>query len=343
MKTKVTVQDIADSLHLSRITVSKALNNSPNVSADTKEMVLKKAREMNYKYINYNALPDEDISTAPSKSFAFVMQMNPDAFHIGSGIMAQLEQEIRKKGYSLTLHTITQHDISSMSLPANLNKNQVAAAICLEMFHPEYSRLICSLGIPVLFIDACVHFQSLRPHSDLLLMESRSSVYKMLTAVCEKHPLSSMGFVGDIDHCLSFRERYEGFLLAAASCGIETQPYHIIAPDCHYGEPGWMLRQLQNMEKLPDLFCCANDVLAQVLIQNLRDSGRRVPEDVMVCGFDGISFMNPAMNCLTTVNTPCRELGACAAQLLFQRIATPQKMYTATYVETEICFRDTTR
>ncbi|MBD5460040.1 MAG: LacI family transcriptional regulator [Lachnospiraceae bacterium] len=343
MKTKVTVQDIADCLHLSRITVSKALNNSPNVSEETREMVLRKAREMNYKSVPYSALSDEPPDTGQSKSFAFVMQMNPDAFHIGSGIMAQLEQEIRKKGYSLTLHTITEQDISSMSLPANLNENKVAAAICLEMFHPEYSRLICSLGIPVLFIDACVHFRSLRPRSDLLLMENRSSVHKMLTAVYEKHPFSTMGFVGDIDHCLSFRERYEGFLLAAVSCGIETQPYHMIAPDRHYGEPGWMLRQLQNMEKLPDLFCCANDALAQMLIQNLRDFGRRVPEDVMVCGFDGISFMNPAMNCLTTVNIPCRELGACAARLLFQRMPVPDKIHTVTYVETEICLRNTTR
>lgn len=343
MKTKVTAQDIADCLHLSRITVSKALNNSPNVSADTRELVLKKAREMNYKNMNYSALPDEDTAAVQNKSFAFVMQMNPDALHIGSGIMAQLEQEIRKKGYSLTLHTITEQDISSMALPANLNKNQVEAAICLEMFHPEYSSLICSLGIPVLFIDACVHFHSLHPHGDLLLMESRSSVYHMLTAVWEKHSFSSMGFVGDIDHCLSFRERYEGFLLAAASCGMETQPYHIIAPDSHYGRPGWMLQRLQEMEKLPDLFCCANDALAQILIQNLNDLGRRVPEDVMVCGFDGIFYVNPALNCLTTVHTPCRELGTCAARLLFQRIGHPRQFCTSTYVDTEIWFRETTR
>ena len=121
MKPRITIQDIADCLHLSRITVSKALNNSPHVSAETREMVLKKAREMNYKSVPYSTLSDETPDEGQSKSFAFVMQMNPDAMHIGSNIMAQLEQEIRKKGYSLTLHTITEQDISSMSLPSNLN------------------------------------------------------------------------------------------------------------------------------------------------------------------------------------------------------------------------------
>ena len=83
MKNKVTIQDIADALQLSRITVSKVLNNSPNVSADTREIVLQKAREMNYKTVNYT-----DILQQPqAKSFAFVMHMVPDVFHIGSSII----------------------------------------------------------------------------------------------------------------------------------------------------------------------------------------------------------------------------------------------------------------
>lgn len=57
MKTKVTIQDIADALNLSRMTVSKVLNNSPNVSAETRALVLKKAQEMNYKYGSAAAHP----------------------------------------------------------------------------------------------------------------------------------------------------------------------------------------------------------------------------------------------------------------------------------------------
>ena len=48
-KQKILVQDIADSLHLSRTTVSKVLNGSTNVSEKNKERVLKKAAELNYK------------------------------------------------------------------------------------------------------------------------------------------------------------------------------------------------------------------------------------------------------------------------------------------------------
>lgn len=341
MKNKVTVQNIADALNLSRITVSKALNNSPNVSAETKELVLQKAREMNYKYANFAVYATQEPIAAQPKSFAFVMQMNPDAFHIGSQIMIQLEQEIRKKGYSLTIHTITNADLDSMTLPQNLNRDQVEAIICLEMFHPKYSKLICSLGKPVLFIDACADFHSLNLQCDLLLMENRSSVSQMLISLCRKHQLRSMGFVGDCNHCLSFRERYEGLLLAANTCKVVTEPYHIIADDSFYSQPGWMKKQLKDMKELPSLFFCANDVLAMILIENLLALGYHVPDDILVCGFDGLPSINPIINSLTTIRTPCKELGNYAAHLLFLRIQDPAKIPSSTYLGTQICFRET--
>lgn len=337
MKNKVTIQDIADALQLSRITVSKVLNNSPNVSADTRKIVLQKVKEMNYKAINYTSYQTEPLQM---KSFAFVMHMAPDAFHIGSSIITQLQQELRKKNYTLTLHTITQEDIDSMTLPPNLNKAQVAGIICLEMFHEEYSKLLCSLDIPLLFIDACVNFSALGLHCDLLMMENRTSVYKMLTFLCRKYKLDSMGFVGDKDHCLSFRERYEGFFLAANTCGIETKPYQIIAEDHFYGQEGWLAKQLRQMEKLPELFFCANDMLAQTLIQDLNELGYQVPRDIIVCGFDGLPTRNPLLNNLATVRIPTKELGCYAANLIFSRMQRPERLSSTTYLPTEICLCD---
>ena len=341
MKTKVTIQDIADALNLSRITVSKVLNNSPNVSAETRALVLKKAREMNYKYVSTAARPNGQAPSQQIKSFAFLMHLTPDAFHIGSGIITQLEQEIRSEGYSLTLHSITDEDIESLTLPPNLNRNQTAAVVCLELFHPEYSRLVCSLGIPVLFIDACTAFHSLDLNCPLLLMENRSSTCQMLSALCRKYSLASMGFVGDSSHCISFRERYESFLLTAAEYGVETAPYNLIDDDGFYSQEGWITEQLRKMERMPQLFFCANDVLAMALIQSLTELGVQVPGDVMVCGFDGIPSMNHLMNSLTTVHIPCKKLGMYAAQLLFHKIQYPDALAGTIYLDTEVDFRET--
>ena len=122
---------------------------------------------------------------------------------------------------------------------------------------------------------------------------------------------------------------------------MTTESYNIIADDPHYGEPGWLLNQLQQMPKLPDLFVCANDGLAQILIQSLNEFGCRVPEDILVCGFDGTHNFNPLLDGLPTVRTPGKELGTCAAHLLFQRIQNPEKITSNTYLSTDIIFQDT--
>lgn len=339
MKSKVTIQDIADALQLSRITVSKVLNNSPNVSDETRALVLKKAQELNYKHISTGA-NSTGKSALQTKNFAFVMHLTPDAFHIGSGIITQLEQEIRTMGYSLTLHSITDDDIASLTLPPNLNRHQTAAIVCLELFHPEYSRLLCTLGIPVLFIDACTDFYSLNLGCTLLMMENRNSTCRMLSALCREYSLTSMGFVGDFRHCISFRERYDSFLLTALEYGAETHPYCLTADDRFYSQEGWMTEQLKKMNRLPQLFFCANDVLAQILIQALTELGLQVPGDVMVCGFDGIPSLNTLMNSLTTIHIPCKELGSCAAQLLFRQIQYPDTIPTAIYLNTKVNFRE---
>ena len=81
-KDKVTIQDIADALHLSRTTVSKALNGAPNMPAKTISAVWNKAKEMNYKQFAY--LQPQNISEhgSPKKGRNFCPsgQFYPGAF-----------------------------------------------------------------------------------------------------------------------------------------------------------------------------------------------------------------------------------------------------------------------
>ncbi len=341
MKNKITIQDIADSLHLSRATVSKVLNNSSGVADDTRQIVLSKMQELNYKNPG-RALKSRARSEQRLRhNFAFLMHMMPGDLHVGSTILTQLEQEIRKKGYSLTIHTITDDDYHRRVLPPNLYIDQTVAFVCLELFDSGYTQLLCSQDVPVLLVDACSDFHELGLRCDLLMMENRSSVYRMLSALCKRHPIKTMGFFGDIRHCLSFRERYEGFQLAAQDLGLETERFQIIDHDSLFWNPEWILQRIQKLETLPDLFFCANDVLAQNLILRLSDLGYRVPEDVLVCGFDGIPTNEPIISGLTTVCTPSTELGVTAAQILMNKIQNPRGSSTSTYLHTDILFRHT--
>ncbi len=343
MNTKVTVQDIADALNLSRTTVSKVLNHSPAVSDATRATVLSKARELGYHTWNQpKAVPAESAPTSDVSHFALVMHAIPGGIHMGTVVIPSMDQKLRQAGFSLITCTVSDDDFQTMQLPPILSHSQTKAIVCLEMFHPEYSRLLCTLGKPVLFIDACTDFYRMGLDADLLLMENRYSVNEMLTAVIRKNEVRTMGFLGDIDHCISFRERYEAFLLTAVQQQVETAPYCITGEDSCCANPDWVQMCLEQMPRLPQLFFCANDYLAEVLIHGLEAMGKRVPEDVMVCGFDGLPSISKPQCQLTTVATPSDQLGAGAASILLRKLSHKDDSSSATYLKTRVLYRKTT-
>lgn len=342
MNTKVTVQDIADALKLSRTTVSKVLNHSPAVSDNTRAIVLDKAKELGYHAWNQpKAAPSEKTDASDINHFALVMHAIPGGNHMGTVVIPSMDQELRQAGFSLITCAVSDEEYQTMQLPPILSYSQTKAIVCLEMFHPEYSKLLCSLGKPVLFIDACADFYRQGIDGDLLLMENRYSVRQMLTAVIKKHKVTTMGFVGDADHCISFRERYEAFQLAAAQQHIQTDAYCVIEDDAMYGNIQWLRGKLEQMEQLPELFFCANDFLATALVQALEDMGKRVPRDALVCGFDGMPAISWPLNQLTTVVTPTDQLGTYAANILLRKLSHTEPSGSTTYLKTSLLFRET--
>ena len=338
MSTKVTIQDIADALGLSRTTVSKVMNHSPAVSEATRALVLDKAKELNYR-----ALPQLTPALAPTEPdqnyFALVMHTIPGGIHMGTAVIPGLDQQLRQAGFSLITCAITAEEYQDLTLPPILRSPSIKAIVCMELFHPEYSRMLASLGKPIAFIDACVGFTDLGLNADLLLMDSRNSCRQMLTSLVRNHNLTSIGFVGDANHCISFRERYEAFLMVGNECGVDTS-YRLLDNDLYYAEAEWLSKRLPKMGPLPQLIFCANDFLASQIIYALESMGKRVPEDVMICGFDGIYSVPPTLSRLTTISTPANQLGSLAATTLLHKLAFPSEINSSTYLHTKIIYRE---
>lgn len=338
MPTKVTIQDIADSLGLSRTTVSKVLNHSPAVSEATRTLVLNKAKELNYRVLPQSA-PAPAASESEINYFALVMHAIPGGIHMGTAVIPVLDQQLRHAGYSLITCAISPEEYQELTLPPILRSPSIKAIVCMELFHPEYSQLLASLGKPIAFIDACVGFTDLNLQANLLLMDSRNSCRQMLTTLIRNHGITSMGFIGDVNHCISFRERFESFLMVGKDLGVDTS-YRLLDQDLYYAQDGWLSRRLPEMGELPQLLFCANDFLASQTMYVLESMGKRVPQDVMVCGFDGIYSMPPTLSRLTTISTPASQLGSLAATTLLHKLAFPSEINSSTYLHTKIIYRE---
>lgn len=341
---KITVQDIADELGISRNTVSKALNNTGSLADATKSKIIQKAIEMGYKQFAYMNTSSASSKPAVNKDIALMTCSMPNSSHFGSNLLSGFEEKISNLGYRLSMYMIRDNEINSSSLPFNFNPELIDGIICIEMFDNNYSKIICDLGIPTLFIDSLTNPEENTPlNADVLLMESYHNIYN-ITKNLIKHNITNIGFVGDIFHCQSFYERWQGFCTALSDSKISLDINNSILEDDKepYNNVEWLGNKIMQIPTLPQAFICANDFIAIAVIKSLKSNNISVPDDVLVCGFDNSPESKLIEPHITTVHIPSCEMGDIAASLLLSRMENPSLPYRTTYVRTFTKYREST-
>ncbi len=100
---------------------------------------------------------------------------------------------------------------------------------------------------------------------------------------------------------------------------------------------------LAGLESMPDVFLCANDFVAVEAIHLLRGLGKKIPEDVMLCGFDDSPESRNMVPALTTIHIHTQIMAYSAAQLILSRIKEPSLDYRTMHTETYLIRRASTR
>lgn len=340
-KEKVTIQDIANSLNLSRNTVSKALNRNDSIPESTRNRVIKKAVELKYKHFAF--INNESLPTKKTGNIALLTSSMPDSSHFGSKLINGLEKKISSEGYNLSIHIIRQAEIDALILPNNFELKNVDGIVCIELFNKAYTKLINNLEIPTIFIDCTADIFYPDLNTDILLMENEHSTYS-LTKKLINSGHTEIGFVGDYKHCKSFNERWIGFNRALIESNLKLDLSFCITEDNKfpYVSPNWINSQLDAIDKLPSAFICANDFVAIALIKALKSKNIKIPEDILITGFDDSPESRIIDPHLTTVHIYSNEMGAIAADLILSRLRNPSKPVQITHVKTKLIFREST-
>ena len=346
MADKVTIQDIADELGLSRNTVSKALNGADGLAEATRERIINKAMEMGYKQFIYARLvtqyKDDTQGIIPSlgdrREVAVLSTAYPAAPHFSSLMLDGFQNELSHMGLTLNTHRVTQDNIESLTLPATLDLSRVAAIVCIEMFDWRYGEMICALDVPVLFVDGPARLHGENLPCDQLYMENTTQVMRLVNDMLGKG-YRRIGYVGDWEHCQSFFERYCAFRNAMALADVPVEDRFIIK----HNSVREMRHALRDLDELPDLFICANDFVALDLLMLLHGMGVDVPRDVMLAGFDDSAESRRSMPQLTTIHIHTQVMAFSAIQTLRTRIKEPSLDFRQVYTETELIYRASTK
>ncbi len=360
MANRVTTQNIADALGISRNTVSKAINNTGVLAPATRQKVLDKAREMGYRQFSWtdtvNAEEPQSRAVPVSaekpvmhqKKIVLLTTSYLNESHFASTMLDKFQSEIRKAGYELSMCMVAPDEIRNRQLPSSFNPDQAAGIICYETFDQKYADMICSLDLPVLFVDAPVSGLDAPLRADRLFMDSQTGISQLIRGLIDSG-IRKIGFIGEIAHCQSFFERYLAYRNMLLLHHIEEKPAWSITG--HQKDPSrragddyreYLLEQLRDMDELPEVFVCANDFVALDVMRVLHTLGLSVPKDIFLTGFDDSpdsQFFSPR---LTTVHINSQIMGYSAAHLLISRICNPFLNYRTVYTETNPVWREST-
>ncbi len=338
MKSSVTIQDIANALHLSRNTVSKALNGK-HVPPKTRTAVVNAAIEMGYKGYKLAASAEASVGNKRLMLITSRFLMNIKYY---INVLRGIEENLENYDVELTQFSVMDY-ASFVKLKRHLNSYKVDGIICIEFFEPEYISELIKLGIPIVFLDFPLLTEPLRGRYDLVLPESQEAVKNFCMQLIIEENCRTFGFVGDYLHCRSFYDRFSGMREALFLNGLPVDlSYSILNDDSVPWDPRGLAKALQRHRALPDCFVCANDSIAVSLLEALKSLRKHVPRDVRVIGFDNTVESRATKPPLSTFNVNKIALGKMITTVILQRIAHPHQPNQTIFISSEAVLREST-
>jgi len=334
MKGKVTMQEIADMAGVSKFAVSRALSGKSGVSAETREMILKTAGQLGYFQVKQEtkSVPSEIReygSTMPSGTilvlFPNVRYQNRESVYWGpvfDGISARLNQ----RGKDI----LTLTEPSSDRIFSLLNPEAIQGIVTVGSISTAILLEIHRLTIPVVMVD----HQDAAIRCDTIFADNFSSMKQLTTKLVSKG-LTSFQFVGHIGDAPSFFERWLAFRATLEQFGIEhRQLPDLIGPPAE--EIHAVMKELAE-ERIPEVFVCANDSIAQFTIEAMERRGISVPARCAVTGFDNTHQTLPL---LATVDVNKELLGMRAVDQLLWRISNRDSNFERKLIGGEVIVRE---
>ncbi|MDE6660758.1 MAG: LacI family transcriptional regulator [Anaeroplasmataceae bacterium] len=340
MKKAITIKSIAEALNLSRNTVSKALNGQ-YVPEKTRELVLSKAQELNYK-----SLSTANIAFSDKKYRILLVSARPLSninFYIS--FVSSIENYCFEKNYEFFqyIYNIKKNSFSQFS--DYVKELNVDGIIAMECFDKDFISNLLKLNIPICFYDFSYTPQTNYKNYDMICTNDEQSISNYVKSLQKKYNLKRYTFVGDSKHCHSFRKRYTGMLIGLKNLKVSHSSSEDIThseSNFNYGDTQALQNAISKLEELPEVFICCNDFVARNVCLALKNINKEVPDDVLVVGFDNANEAYSLSPTLTTFSLDSHFLGVEILRTLIHRIDNrnvPSRLIT---ISTDVISREST-
>ena len=330
-KRHISLKDLARELGVSISTVSRALNNHPDISSDVTQRVKKLAAEMNY-------TPNPLAMGLLKQATRMIGVIVPDLVtHFYSSIISGIEQVAEEKGYYILIASSNETLQKEIKAVDNLLKTRVEGLIvCLSQetkSYDHFDRLI-SNNIPIVFFDRVCRTSEVSS----VVVDNVDAAQK-ITKHFYKNGFRRIAYIAGPDHLSISQERTEGYLSGLKSCGLDFHPELLVKCNMSAKDATKATARLLDLPEKPDAIFGINDTVAFAAMKEIKSRGLRIPEDVALVGFTDEFHSTVVDPALTSITHPTFEIGQEAARLFFRSIEDPESKPIQSVLHTKLVIR----
>lgn len=330
---RVTIRDVAAAAGVSYQTVSRVINNRPDVAEETRRRVWQVIEELGYQ-------PSAIARGLVSKRTYTLGLITADfSDYFFTQVIVGAEAEARKQGYFFMLCSTERNPDDEPEYLRLLTEREVDGILFARPSTEEDSRHILSLiqqGVPLVTTAYWL------PGEKLTVVDVDNVDGGLQATECLiKRGHRRIGMITGPAGWKSVNDRTEGYKLALSKAGIPFDASLVEYGDWSY-QSGYeaMQRLLAKAPQITALFA-QNDQMAIGAMRALREAGRRIPDDVALVGYDDIpaaAYCDPP---LTTIRQPMQQVGKVATHLLIELINDPDAERKEVLLKTELIRRGT--
>jgi LacI family transcriptional regulator len=301
------LKDIAQDLNLSVVTVSKVLRGHPDIGPETRERVLKRMKELNYR----PNLAARALVTGRTYAIGLIV---PDLVHPFFGQVAKaLSSALRVKGYSLVLSSSEgDPNLERQEIEQLLARRVDVLVVASAQREPESFRHIEEQKTPYVLIDR--KFGNLPAH---FVGVDDVEVGRIATEHLFDVGCRNVAHIGGPEVSTG-TGRAQGYREVLARRGVERPEYLLMRGqgDDAGDRSGYAaMKTLLQLKPRPDGVFCYNDPTAMGAMKAVLDAGLNVPQDVAIVGCGDVTYADFMRIPLTTVDQQSGEIGHRAAKL----------------------------
>lgn len=312
MKKNITISEIAREAGVSKSTVSRVLNNKPDVLPETKERVRKIVRKYNFQPSAYA----KGIYSKHTNMIGLVIPHGVD-WTLKNHYYAEIQRGILHITQDRGYHVLLMYGRDLQEAVNSVMQKRVDGVLMVSPMeeNKKYIDQIVKSGTPLVTIgkvDFCpdvVQYCTNNYRGACLAVEHLQSLGH-----------KRIGYINGPLFLPSSRERLRGYLDTMAANGCEVEDDMIVEGRNSLESGRFSVKKIFDAHPDTTAFFVASDYMAIGALEQIRLIGKRVPEDISLVGFDNIPISGEVTPALTTIDQQVYEKGKIGADMLLDMI-----------------------